>query len=90
MMKILPIERSELENSASVLEQEEILNIIEEALNINRAGFNIYLVDSFSNKKLEDLIKYVKKVFSKREKPRDICYVTLEDARKPTIISLRK
>ena len=47
------IERSALENSASVLEQEEILNIIEEALNINRAGFNIYLVDSFSNKKLE-------------------------------------
>lgn len=82
------IERSELGDLASVLEQEEILNIIEEALNINRAGFNIYLVDSFSNKKLENLIKHVKEVFNRREKPRDICYVTLEDPRKPTIITL--
>ncbi|WP_055071291.1 AAA family ATPase [Clostridium massiliamazoniense] len=82
------IERSELGDLDSVLEQEEILNIIEEALNINRAGFNIYLVDSFSNKKLENLIKHVKEVFNRREKPRDICYVTLEDPRKPTIITL--
>lgn len=80
------IEDLEKDEGVTVLEQEEIFKAIEEGLNINKAGFNIYLVDSFSNKKLEELMDYVKTVFSKRERPKDICYVTLEDTRKPRII----
>lgn len=82
------IEKSDANDSVVVLEQEEIFKTIEEALNINKSGFNIYLVDSFSNKKLEELIEHVKSVFSGRSRPRDICYVTLEDTRKPSIITM--
>ncbi|MGL5615373.1 MAG: AAA family ATPase [Sarcina sp.] len=73
-------------DSAAVLEQEEIFKVIEEALNIDKDGFNVYLVDSFSNKKLEDLIEHVKTIFKEKDKPKDICYATLEDPRTPKII----
>lgn len=83
--EVFAIERTSFD-SAAVLEQEEIFKVIEEALNIDKDGFNVYLVDSFSNKKLEGLIEHVKTIFKEKDKPKDICYATLEDPRTPKII----
>ena len=77
------------DNSTNVIpEYLEIYKSIETALNINREGFNVYLVDSFSKEKLDNIISYIDTLLKKREKPRDICYVTLEDVRYPKALFL--
>ncbi|SHI38814.1 lon-related putative ATP-dependent protease [Clostridium cavendishii DSM 21758] len=66
----------------------EIYKSIETALNINKEGFNVYLIDSFSKEKLDNIMSYIDELLKKREKPKDICYVTLEDQRYPKAIFL--
>lgn len=66
----------------------EIYKSIETALNINKEGFNVYLVDSFSKEKLDNIIGYIDGLLKKRDKPKDICYVTLEDSRYPKALFL--
>ena len=51
------------------------LNKIKKALSVEKDGYNIYYVDSFSKEKLEDLIKYVESIYENKDKPQDICYV---------------
>lgn len=77
------------DNSTNIIpEYLEIYKSIETALNINREGFNVYLVDSFSKEKLDNIISYIDTLLKKRDKPRDICYVTLEDVRYPKALFL--
>lgn len=59
------------------------LNKIKKALSVEKDGYNIYYVDSFSKEKLEDLIKYVESIYENKEKPKDICYVTNGEATAP-------
>lgn len=61
---------------------------IDEALSINKEGFNVYLIDEFSKQKLKDLISHLEDKMKSRGKPKDICYVTLEDIRVPKVIFL--
>lgn len=63
-------------------------NKIKRAISIQEEGFNLYLVDSFSNEKVQNLIKFIEDLYSDAEAPRDICYVTLEDSAKPEPIFL--
>ncbi|MBB6624271.1 AAA family ATPase [Clostridium gasigenes] len=56
------------------------------ALSIEKDGFNLYVIDSFSKNKLKELIKYIKEQYEKLEPPKDICYVVVEDAKKPEAI----
>ena len=59
---------------------------IARALNINREGYNIYLIDSFSKEKLVKLQAYVREQYKYLAPPKDICYVVLEDYKKPEVL----
>ena len=56
------------------------------ALGINREGYNIYLIDSFSKEKLTKLQAYIKEQYKYKAPPKDICYVVLEDYKKPEVL----
>lgn len=56
------------------------------ALDINREGYNIYLIDSFSKEKLTKLQAYIKEQYKYKVPPKDICYVVLEDYKKPEVL----
>lgn len=70
----------------SILKIDEVYETIEEALNIDRDGFNVYLFDSFSNKKIKEIIESIDNIMETRKKPNDICYVTLENDREPEVL----
>ncbi|EEH98849.1 putative ATP-dependent protease [Clostridium sp. 7_2_43FAA] len=56
------------------------------ALNINKEGYNLYLIDSFSKEKLKKLQGYIEEQYKYLEPPKDICYVSLEDDKKPEVL----
>lgn len=64
------------------------LNKLRKALSIEKDGYNIYYVDSFSKEKVENLIEYIETVYKSAEPPKDICYVTLEDQISPIVLFL--
>ena len=53
------------------------------AINIDKEGYNVYLIDSFSKDKLKALTDYIEELYKNYEAPRDICYVTVDDPKKP-------
>lgn len=59
---------------------------IERAINIDKEGYNLYLIDTFSKDKLKELTTFIEKKYKDLEAPRDICYVTLEDVNRPEAI----
>ncbi|MGU8353606.1 AAA family ATPase [Clostridium perfringens] len=69
-------------------EYQGVFKKIDEALSINKEGFNVYLIDEFSKQKLKDIMVHLKEKMKSRGKPKDICYVTLEDIRVPKVIFL--
>ena len=73
----------------STFENNKVYQTIEEALSIDKDGFHVYLVDSFSNKKLKEIISNIDEFMKEKEKPKDICYVTLEDAREPKALVIK-
>lgn len=56
------------------------------ALDIKKEGYNIYLIDSFSKEKLMKLQAYIREQYKYLEPPKDICYVALEDYKKPEVL----
>ncbi|ELC8441950.1 AAA family ATPase [Clostridium perfringens] len=74
------------ENNGS--EYSEVFKRIDEALSINKEGFNVYLIDEFSKQKLKDIILHLEEKMKERNKPKDICYVTLDDVKAPKVIFL--
>ena len=61
---------------------------IKKAISINEDNYNLYLVDSFSRYRLNEVIKYIEDIYRDRKSPDDICYVTYEDNKKPKAIFL--
>lgn len=59
---------------------------VERAINIDKEGYNLYLIDTFSKDKLKELTAFIEKKYKDLEAPRDICYVTLEDVNSPEAI----
>ena len=59
---------------------------IRRALNIKKDGYNIYLIDSFSKEKLNKLQDYIKEQYKYLQPPKDICYVVLDDYKKPEVL----
>lgn len=64
-------------------EYDEVYKKIRTAIEINKEGYNVYLIDDFSKDKLNNIIEFIEKLFTNREKPKDICYVTFEDEKAP-------
>jgi lon-related putative ATP-dependent protease len=56
------------------------------ALDIKKEGYNIYLIDSFSKEKLMKLQAYIREQYKYLEPPKDICYVVLEDYKRPEVL----
>ncbi|WP_454053806.1 AAA family ATPase [Clostridium sp. Marseille-Q7071] len=56
---------------------------IKTALEIDKEGYNVYLVDDYSMDKVKTIIEYIENVLKDRDKPDDICYVVKNDEKKP-------
>ena len=74
------------DQSNNISEYEEAFSKIKRTMKITKEGYNLYLVDSFSKKKIKDLINFIEEEYKDLEPPKDICYVTLEDENKPEAI----
>jgi predicted ATP-dependent protease len=66
----------------------EVYKKIKSALEITESGYNVYLIDDFSKDKLKNIVSFVEKTLQGRAKPQDICYVVLEDAKRPIVLFL--
>ncbi len=70
-------------------EYNPIFEKINLALDIDKPGYNLYLVDDFSKEKLDSIMNFINEKLEKKEKPKDICYVVLEEERYPYSIYLK-
>ena len=59
------------------------LNKIKKGLSIQKDGYNIYYVDSFSKEKLENLVEFVTNIYEELPPPKDICYITTQNQSNP-------
>ena len=73
-----------LREKINLPEYYDVYKKIKFAFNINKEGYNVYVVDTFSKDKIENIMNYVNESLSNRESPKDICYVIYEDSRYPT------
>ncbi|EHI97972.1 peptidase S16 lon domain protein [Clostridium sp. DL-VIII] len=64
------------------------LNKIKKSLTIQKDGYNIYYVDSFSKEKMKKLIENINGVYETLPPPKDICYVTSLDQLNPIALFL--
>ena len=56
---------------------------IKRALNIKRASYNLYIIDSFSKEKIDELVNFIDNEYKLLNAPLDICYVTIKDNKSP-------
>lgn len=71
------------EEKNHILEYDEVYEKIKTALEIDKAGYNVYLIDDFSKDKLNNIISFAKNVYERKAKPKDICYVLEADEKCP-------
>lgn len=69
-------------------EYDEVYRKIKTALEIDKEGYNVYLIDDFSKHKLESIIEFVRENLKDRGKPQDICYVVKDDEKYPKALFL--
>lgn len=69
-------------------EYEDIRKKIKMALDIEREGYNIYIVDDFSKSKIKDIANYIYENVSPKQLE-DICYVVYDSVKKPRVLFLR-
>lgn len=79
-------ENTNSEGSRSIPEIDSAYKKIGRALNIDKEGYNLYLIDSFSKDKLKEIVSYIEDQYKDLRTPKDICYVTLEETNKPEAI----
>lgn len=76
------------EDIDSMPEYDQVYEKIKTALEIDKEGYNIYLIDDFSKDKLEKITQFIKKNFQAKDKPQDICYVVHDDEKCPKSLFL--
>lgn len=69
-------------------EYKEVLEQIKASLSINKEGFNLYIIDDYSKEKTDKILKFIKEFYEHKEKPKDICYVILDEAKYPKVLYL--
>lgn len=75
-----------IEKTRGIPEWEDAYKKIKRALSIKKEGYNLYLIDTFSNDNIKSLMSFIEEEYKKLDSPKDICYVTLEDENKPEVI----
>lgn len=70
-------------NLKDIPEIESALKCIRKAISIKESGYNLYLIDSFSIERIEEVKEYVEKIYEKEKAPRDICFAITDDEKKP-------
>lgn len=75
--------------SYSIPEYEELLEKMKTFLGIDSPGYNIYLIDEYSDHRISTIINYLKNIYDNKEK-QDICYVIMEDEKSPEAIIVAK
>lgn len=79
-------ENDNYKNIQGIPEFNEAYKRISRALSIDKEGYNLYLIDSFSKDKLKEVISYIENQYKDLNAPKDICYVTIGDEKKPEAI----
>ncbi|AJA47917.1 putative Lon protease [Clostridium pasteurianum DSM 525 = ATCC 6013] len=67
---------------------EDIYSKLSQVINIDKYGYNVYIVDNFTKEKLDDIIIYVKKLYKDKINPKDICYAVSKDEKSPVAITI--
>ena len=75
-----------IEKTRGIPEWEDAYKKIKRALSIKKEGYNLYLIDTFSNDNIKSLMSFIEEEYKNLDSPKDICYVTLEDENKPEAI----
>lgn len=73
------------EDNDYIPEYKQVYKEIKRALEIDKEGYNVYLIDDFSKEKLENIMKFINDNM-KSTPPKDICYVVNEDTKSPKAI----
>lgn len=68
-------------------EYNEVYKSIKRALEIDKPGYNVYLIDDFSKDKLKNIMSFIENNL-KDIPPKDICYVVGKDGKSPKSIFL--
>lgn len=84
--EIIFTNNEESEDTNVIKELKDAYKRVERAINIDKDGYNLYLIDTFSNDKLKKLTSFIEEKYKYLDAPKDICYVTLEDVNKPEAI----
>lgn len=75
-----------LQNEEEIPEIKDAYKKIRRSLNISKEGYNLYLIDSFSKYKLKKLMNYIREQYKGLKPPKDICYVILQDEKRPEVL----
>lgn len=81
--KISIPDNEELKEVHGIQEFDEAYKKISRALSIDKEGYNLYLIDSFSKEKIKELTNFIEEQYKNLDLPKDICYVTLGDEKRP-------
>ncbi|WP_027624740.1 AAA family ATPase [Clostridium lundense] len=73
------------EDNNYIPEYKQVYREIKRALEIDKEGYNVYLIDDFSKEKLENIMKFINDNIQSTP-PKDICYVVNEDTKSPKAI----
>lgn len=76
------------EDVNSMPEYDQVYEKIKTALEIDKEGYNVYLIDDFSKDKLEKIVNFIKENYKIKDKPQDICYVVHGDEKAPKAMFL--
>src|SRR5471030_1249157 len=76
------------EDVDSMPEYDQVYEKIKTALEIDKEGYNVYLIDDFSKDKLDKITEFIRKKFETKDKPHDICYVVHNDDKCPKSLFL--
>lgn len=69
-------------------EYSDVYDKLKMALNIDKEGYNVFLIDDYSQEKLNNIIDFIKDIFEDKEKGHDICYVIKKNEKCPEVLML--
>ncbi len=66
----------------------DVYSKIKTSIEVDRDGYNMYLIGEFPKERVKHIISYVKNILKNEEAPKDICYVIKDNSKEPIPIIL--